>query len=436
MARLLLLLVLLILPSTSPAQTKKGTASKRSVSTSSTKQGGKSIKGLKNEQQQVKKEIATQKKKLASNEQDVQKRLRSLLVINSDIDAKKKSIDSLRRDVSSLEWEIENLNTDIARLKKQLEDRKDKYVRSMRYMNRNRNIQSKLMFVFSAKNFSQMYRRMRFMREYATYQKAQGDAIRRQQEELSQKKSRLAAAKREMDTLLTRREREKESLESQQKEQQNIVANLKKQQKTIRAIIEKQQKRDAALNAEIDRLVEIEVEKARMRAAEEARKQGKKNNESTSSTTPKSTSPSGGYKIDEADRRISGSFESNKGKLPIPIAGSYKIVSHYGQYNVEGLTNVRLDNKGINIMGSKGAKVRCVFDGEVSAVFNTAGVVGVMVRHGSYISVYCNLSSINVRKGQKVSTRQVLGVVGSDNTLQFQLRREREKLNPEIWLIR
>lgn len=435
MARLLLLFLLLILPVTSPAQTKKGVASKKSVPASTAKTSGKSIKGLKNEQQQVKKEIATQKKKLASNEQDVQKRLRSLLVINSDIDAKKKSIDSLHLEVSSLEREIGNLNSEISRLKKQLEDRKDKYVKSMRYMNRNRNIQSKLMFIFSAKNFSQMYRRMRFMREYATYQKAQGDAIKRQQEELSLKKSRLAEAKKEMDTLLARGEREKQSLETQQKEQQAVVANLKKQQKTIKAIIEKQQKRDAALNAEIDRLVEIEVEKARMRAAEENRKKGT-TNESASSAKSNSASPSGGFKIDAEDRRISGSFESNKGKLPIPIAGSYKIVSHYGQYNVEGLTNVRLDNKGINIMGSKGAKVRSVFDGEVSAVFNTAGVVGVMVRHGSYISVYCNLSSISVRKGQKVSTRQVLGVVGSDNTLQFQLRREREKLNPEAWLIR
>lgn len=435
MARLLLLLLLLTLPLASPAQTKKGTASKKSVSATTAKPGGKSIKGLKNEQQQVKKEIATQKKKLASNEQDVQKRLRSLLVINSEIDTKKKSLDSLRSEINSLECEIENLNAEISRLEKQLEDRKDKYVKSMRYMNRNRNIQSKLMFIFSARNFSQMYRRMRFMREYATYQKAQGDAIKSQQEKLRQNKSRLAGAKAEMDVLLSRGEKEKQSLETQQKEQQNIVANLKKQQKTIKAIIEKQQKRDAALNAEIDRLVEIEVEKARMRAAEEARKQGK-TNESASSTKAKSTQPSGEYKIDSEDRRISGSFESNKGKLPIPIAGSYKIVSHFGQYNVEGLTNVRLENKGVNIMGSKGAKVRSVFDGEVSAVFNTGGVIGVMVRHGSYISVYCNLSSVSVRKGQKVSTRQVLGTVGNDNTLQFQLRHEREKLNPETWLIR
>ena len=134
------------------------------------------------------------------------------------------------------------------------------------------------------------------------------------------------------------------------------------------------------------------------------------------------------------DLRISGSFESNRGRLPIPITGAYRIVSHFGQYNVEGLHNVTLDNKGINIKGEAGAQARSIFDGEVSAVFSFGGTVVVMVRHGSYISVYCNLSNVNVRRGQKVTTRQALGRVGQDNILQFQLRKETQKLNPESWL--
>ena len=134
------------------------------------------------------------------------------------------------------------------------------------------------------------------------------------------------------------------------------------------------------------------------------------------------------------DLRISGSFESNRGRLPIPITGAYRIVSHFGQYSVEGLRNVTLDNKGINIKGEAGAQARSIFDGEVSAVFSFGGTVVVMVRHGSYISVYCNLSSVNVRRGQKVTTRQALGRVGQDNILQFQLRKETQKLNPESWL--
>ena len=140
------------------------------------------------------------------------------------------------------------------------------------------------------------------------------------------------------------------------------------------------------------------------------------------------------YFVSTEDQRISGSFESNKGRLPMPITGPYRIVSHFGQYNVEGLKGVTLDNKGINIKGQAGAQARSIFDGEVSAVFGIGGVMGVMVRHGSYISVYCNLSSVSVRKGQKVSTRQALGTIGSENILQFQLRKQVAKLNPESWL--
>lgn len=133
---------------------------------------------------------------------------------------------------------------------------------------------------------------------------------------------------------------------------------------------------------------------------------------------------------------LSGGFESNRGRLPMPITGSYRIVSHFGQYNVEGLKGVKLDNKGINILGKSGCMARSIYDGEVSAVFGFGGTMVVMVRHGAYISVYCNLKSVSVQKGQKVSTRQALGTVGADNILQFQLRKERAKLNPETWLAR
>lgn len=118
----------------------------------------------------------------------------------------------------------------------------------------------------------------------------------------------------------------------------------------------------------------------------------------------------------------------------MPITGSYRVVSHFGQYNVEGLKNVTLDNKGINILGQSGCMARSIYDGEVSGIYGYSGTYVVMVRHGAYISVYCNLKSVSVSKEQRVSTRQSLGAVGTDNILQFQLRREAAKLNPEVWL--
>jgi septal ring factor EnvC (AmiA/AmiB activator) len=141
-------------------------------------------------------------------------------------------------------------------------------------------------------------------------------------------------------------------------------------------------------------------------------------------------------KFSSVDRMMNSGFEANRGRLPMPITGKYRIVSHFGQYNVDGLQGVTLDNKGINIMGTSGCRARSVYDGEVSAVLSYAGSMVVMVRHGAYISVYANLSSVSVSRGQKVNTNQALGTVGTDNILQFQLRNERAKLNPETWLNR
>lgn len=497
----LVLFILFAFTLTSSSQTRKSARKKASSSTTakkkrqtSTKKNKKtadyetaSIKGLKNERAQIKKQIVAQQQKLRKNERDVKERLKNLMVINSEIADKRRTIDTIRRDITHLDGNITKLNSQLDVLGKELNDRKQKYVKSMRYMHRNRSIQSQLMFIFSAKNFSQMYRRMRFMREYASYQRAQGEEVKTKQAEVTEKHQQLTATKKQKSNLLYKGEQERLSLEGKQVEQQKVVNSLQKQQKTIQGIIAQQQKRDAAINAQIDRLVAIEVEKARQRAiaeakrkaaeeakraeaerkrkaeelarkqAELARKQkeaeaaNRKAEEQRNEEDRKAIAEAKKlerevevakkeqakpliYNLDSEDRRISGSFESNRGRLPMPITGGYRIVSHFGQYNVEGLNNVRLDNKGINILGSAGAKARSIFDGEVSAVFSMGGVTGVMVRHGSYISVYCNLSSVSVHRGQKVSARQVLGSVGQDNILQFQLRKERAKLNPEAWL--
>ena len=121
----------------------------------------------------------------------------------------------------------------------------------------------------------------------------------------------------------------------------------------------------------------------------------------------------------------------------MPLAGSYRIVHRFGTNTVNDVKgHVTLDKKGIDLQGQPGTAVRCIFDGEVSAVFGYAGTTVVIVRHGSYLSVYCDLASVSVSRGQKVSARQTLGKLGSDGLMQFQLRKGNSKLNPEAWLAR
>ena len=491
MKRISIILLLLAFTLAPQAQTKntkrKAPAKKTTVQRKKRGTTGKStvtapsVQSLQNQRQKIQQQIKEQEKKLRSNQQDVKKRLQNLMILNTEIEGKRRSIDTIRRNIDTLDVAIDRLCVQLDNLQEELNECKRRYVKSMRYLHRNKSNQSQLMFIFSADNLTQMVRRLRFMREYAAYQHVQGDQVKTQQEAVNNKLQEISVAKRQKTQLLARGEQERRALEGKQTEQQNVVKTLQKEQRSIQTIIAQQKQKDAALNAQIDRLIAEEVarqkaraaaeakrraeaEAAKKRAAEQARKRAeearkKAEAEAAAAKTKEAREEArrramehakeeeNARKAEEAarkveaslltpaeDQRISGSFESNRGRLPIPVTGAYRIVSHFGQYNVEGLHNVTLDNKGINIQGEPGAQARSIFDGEVSAVFSFGGTVVVMVRHGSYISVYCNLSSVNVRRGQKVSIRQPLGRIGQDNILQFQLRRETAKLNPESWL--
>ena len=392
------------------------------------------VQALQNQRQQIQQQIKEQENRLRTNQSDVQKRLQNLMVINHEIADKRRTIDTIRRNIDTIDVAIERLCVQLDDLQEELNKCKQRYIKSMRYLHRNRSDQSQLMFIFSADNLSQMFRRIRFMREYAAYQHVQGDKVKAQQESVDQKLQEISLARRQKTTLLARDEQERRSLEGKQEEQQNVVKSLQREQKTIQGIIAQQKKKDAALNAQIDRLIAEEVARQKARAAAEAKRRAEAEAAKKRAAELARKKAEESLYVPTEDMRISGSFESNRGRLPIPITGAYRIVSHFGQYNVEGLKNVTLDNKGINIRGEAGAQARSIFDGEVSGVFSFGGTMVVMVRHGSYISVYCNLASVSVRRGQKVSTRQALGRIGQDNILQFQLRRETAKLNPESWL--
>ena len=450
---------------------KSGRSGKSGKSNKSTAKQPTTVQALEKRRTQIRQQIKEQERRRASSQRDVKQRLQNLMILNTEIAGKRRTIDTIRHDISNLDGEIEMLSQQLEELQKALADCKQKYVKSMRYMHRNRSAQSQMMFIFSADNFAQMYRRLRFMREYAAYQHVQGDEVKAQQEEVNKKFQEISVAKDQKAQLLAKGERERLALEGKQTEQQNVVKTLQKEQKTIQSIIAQQKKKDAALNAQIDRLIAEEVARQKARAEAEARRRAEaaarerelaeakareeKARAEAMAAKDKKSREEAERRVREAeekrvaaqrkaesmpmtapseDVRISGNFESNRGRLPMPITGAYRVVSHFGQYNVEGLHNVTLDNKGINIKGENGAQARSIFDGEVSGVFSFGGTMVVMVRHGSYISVYCNLASVNVHRGQRVSTRQTLGRVGTDNILQFQLRKETAKLNPESWL--
>ena len=413
-------------------------------------QSTRKIRELEKQHAELQKQISQSESLLQSTKKDVKSQLSNLSLLSGQIDERKKYIATIENDVNVIQREVDRLQVELNTLKKELADKKDNYEQSVKYLYHNRSIQEKLMFIFSADNLNQMYRRMSYVRQYADYQRMQGLEVERKQRQVRDKQKVLVASREAKRKLLEAGQAEKVKLEAQEKERKGLLASLQKKQRTIQGEIKQKRRSADKLNAQIDKLIAIEIEKARKRAEEEARRKataenGRNKKEGTNSKTPAKgqnipSSKMGEFKIDSEDRRLSSVFEQNKGKLPIPITGAYMIVGHYGQYQVDGLRNVRLDNKGVDIRGKQGAQARAIFNGEVSAIFQYNGLSNVLVRHGSYISVYCNLQSVLVRKGSKVNTRDVIGQVHTDkegNTiLHFQLRKETAKLNPEIWLQR
>ena len=316
--------------------------------------------------------------------------LDNLALLTGQIEERRKYINTIESDVHILTSEIASLQKQLNKLQRDLKDKKQKYEISVQYMYRNKSVQEKLMFIFSAENLSQTYRRMRYVQEYANFQRLQGMEIERKQKQIAAKKREVEQTKNAKQNLLKQGEAEKIKLEIQEKERQTLLANLQKKQKGIQNEIRKKKRSAEQLNAQIDRLIEIEIEKARKRAEEEARRKAaaeaaakaaaakKAENKTTGGVTrSKSTeknedtrkaAPVEKFSLNNEDRQLSGSFERNRGILPVPITGPYVIVSHYGQYAVDGLRNVKLDNKGIDIKGKPGAQARAVFDGEVSAL--------------------------------------------------------------------
>ena len=469
-------------------------------------QTNKKIRSLQREQTSLKKKIANQEHMLKSTKKDVNSQLANLQVINVQIEGQQKYVNGIHAEPTEVATTISGLERQLKLLEADLAVCKRRYQRSVSYIFHNRMQVSKWQFILSAKNFKQMYRRLRYLSSFSRYQRAQAEIIRQKEAQVQAKRNELLGVKTEKNRLLREGQAEQRKLQGQQQERQQVVNELNKRQAELQASIAQQRKKAAALDARIDQLIQQEIaaaerrrkaEAERRRKAELARqaklkaqreqaareraeakrkataaanakkaaaKNGAKTNNASTKTTasgntrsntkrnatktgtkprhtytePVETSTTPAFAENNADRAINNSFAGSRGRLPMPITGSYAITRHYGSYSVAGLKGVQLDSKGINITGHPGAQARAVFKGEVTAIFTVGGLYNIIVRHGSYMSVYCNLSSTSVRRGQNVQAGQTLGTVATDasgnSTLHFQLRKETARLNPEAWL--
>lgn len=419
-------------------------------------QNSKKVKALQKQKAELQSTLQKSKAELNKTKQQVKVGQQNIHYIGVQLNNRLDQIVNLEKEIDELDSLTIQLQGRIRVKELELKEKREKLKLAMRYARTQKGQTSSLVFILSAKNVKQMFRRSRYAKEYVSFQHNLGEQVLKKQAELLEEQNRLLKTKTKKSDLVKEVMLQRKDLGAQQVQQQKKVDGLKKQESGLAGKIAQQQKQLSALNKKIDDLIAYEIEQARKAAEAAARKKAaeeaarKKAAEEAArkkaggKTVPAPKTPSKPTPVKPntwltaEDRQLNGTFEQNRGRLPVPITGQYMIGNHFGTYTVPGLKNVQLENKGTNYVGRPGARARSIFAGEVTAVFQFGGSRNVLIRHGSYISVYCNLSSVTVSKGQKVNAKDIIGTVADDGTgkcvLHFQLRKETAKLNPESWI--
>lgn len=460
----------------------------------STAQNG-SMKTLRRQQQTTQKEIRETSKKIKSNTAKTQTSLNQLYHIEAEITEQQKTISELRGQLNGINAQMRHIGDSIAVTQQRLQSLRTSYAKAMRSMHAHSSSFDRLLFLFSSSSFHQAFRRFRYLQQFSRWRARQTQQIAAVQRKLITQHNLVRSYYSLKNKNLVSQNMAQLTLVQKRQEQSQTIATLKQEGSQLQSILAEKKRKAQALDAQLDRLIAEQERKAaeRARIAEQRRQEQARQAEAqrqrqeeaarareeqqrqlaeakaaeptskqqakTEKPKKQRTKPSSRPPVateqpaiasaniakpiipPSAEDRLSGSFESNKGRLPFPVTGSCRIVKPFGRQRHPELRYVETDNGGIDIETSPGAVARAVFTGTVSAVFRQDGFnTVVMVRHGSYLTIYVNLSDIYVNSGEQVKPNQAIGKVFSDpedgnrTILHFEVRHERQKLNPQEWL--
>jgi septal ring factor EnvC (AmiA/AmiB activator) len=404
------------------------------------------VRELENQRKAALNEIELTNRLLSETNESAKNSLNRLTLLSQRLQQRKRVVSLLNQEISLIDREITGIRAEIVSLEKELNAKRANYGASVQKLQKHYTVQDKFLFVFSAQNFAQSVRRMRYLREYADWQKRQASEITGRQQQIKAKWEELEKTRNEKQQLLSTREEETKMLEEEEAMQQKEIDELKKKQQRLQDELKKKRRQADALNRQIEKQIAEEVAKAEAEA-KAAREREEKSKETA--TQPKAGENSrvadskGGYAMTREEKRLSDNFASNRGRLPMPVTGQYTVVSVYGEQQYQDLKYVRVVNNGIDIQATSGSEARAVFNGKVTSVFVQPGYNNsVIIRHGNYLTVYSNLSEVYVKQGTEVKAAQSIGKIFTDSEndnatiLHFELWKEREKQNPQPWLRR
>lgn len=321
----------------------------------------------------------------------------------------------IQRDIRKNERNIKDLEFELAILKR---DYADMIYRSYKSKSKH----SRLMFVLSSENFNQAYRRFQYMKHYTAYRKKQGLEIESKTKKLQGLTDTLKVKNAEKIILLNEKKSEQEQIEQEKKTQEKLVVQVKKKEKQYLAQIRAKEAQERKIDAQIERLIRNEIAKSNKKAG------------ATTAETKKST----GFVLTAEAKALASKFTENKGKLPWPVVKGM-VVRAFGKQAHPTLPGITIESNGIYIETEDGAKARAVFEGTVLAIQSVNGQYAVYIQHGNYLSIYNNLEQVYVKKGDKVRTKQDIGLIHTDKVtdktiLKFQMWRDTNRENPMTWI--
>ena len=363
---------------------------------------------LKKEINQINSLIAESKKRsknLADDLEDLQLK----------ISVRDKLININNSQLNNLTNIINNQNDRIDDLEVNLSNLKNEYEKIIYNSYKKRSTQMKLMFLFASENINQAFKRFQYFKQYSKYRKKQADRIVQVQQEIEDNIDSLVISKNQKEKLIQENKDVKQSLTKEKQQQDNLFKGLLKNQKDYAAQINKKEKQAKLIDNEIQKLIRLAIAESN------------KNNNSTN------------FALTPEGRLISTNFQANRGRLPWPVKEGV-IVRRFGTQPHPVVRTTTINSNGISIATSPNSIAYSVFDGEVLSVYGfSGGNPGVLIRHGKYISNYQNLSSIFVKKGDKINANDEIGVVFTNESngktvLKFNIFNELKPENPTIWL--
>ncbi|MDI5898142.1 peptidoglycan DD-metalloendopeptidase family protein [Flavobacterium sp. LB2P84] len=382
---------------------------------------------------QIQKEIRENERLLQTVKKKEKSAVNVVVIQSTKIKLKEKLINTTEKQTKLLGNDMYINQVQINKLKKELAVLKEDYAEMIVKSYKSRSEESRAMFLLSSENFLQAYKRAQYMKQYTSFRKMQGEEIKSKSNQLTDYNEKLNVQKKAKQKLIAENEKERLSLEKEKKEQLKLVSVIKKDKNKISQEIRKRQQEYRAIDRQINKLIREAIAAANRKAALEKAKAN------PSAPVSKAAVSSSKIELTPESKIIADNFRANRGRLPYPVEKGF-ISLGYGNQTHPLFNTITVHNSGVEITTDRGANARAVFGGEVTSVIVLSPVnKAVMIQHGDYFTVYQNLSSVNVSKGDKVSIKQSLGKVRTNGetgktVIKFLILQNTTYNNPEGWL--